>query len=144
MSAREFRELAERLTKALVEGDFAIYGEVMELPLRIEPRDGSPYTLETEAALKEDFELYCNNIRLHGINDIYREVTEVEEPDETHKIVSCLVNLLRRSGRAVDPFHSVMWMRLGADGWRFHRIQSSLGHINWTLGQAGIDKGSFT
>lgn len=144
MPARIFRELGERLTTALIKGDFGLYKQVMALPLRIEPRDGKPYSLETEAELKEDFELYHEMNKLHGITDIYREVLDIAADHGDGLRVSCLVHLLRKTGRAVDPFRAVMHMRETPEGWRFHRVESSLGHINWTLGQGGIGDGSFT
>ncbi|MDQ2089903.1 hypothetical protein [Marimonas arenosa] len=143
MPAKVFRELGEHLTRALITGDFDLYRQVMSLPVRIEPRHGKPYVMETAADLKQDFELYHEMVKLHGITDIYREVLESEELENGRVAVTCLVHMLRAAGRAIDPFRAVFHMRETPDGWRFLRIQSSLGHINWTLGQGGIEDGSF-
>lgn len=144
MSARDFRTLSERLTQALLQGDFDLYQQVMTLPLRIEPRGGKPYVLETEDALREDFELYVQVNKLHGVTDMVRDILEIETPDQTKMNVTCLVNLLCGTGRAVDPFQSTMRLRRLPEGWRVYRIESVLGHINWTLGKGGIEDGSFT
>ena len=134
-----------RGSQAFVKGDFDLYRQIMVLPVRIEPRDGKPYTMETETELNQDFELYHKVTRLHGITDIYREILDIAEPGEDGTVaVTCLVHMLRQAGRAVDPFRAAFHFRETTDGWRLFRVQSSLGHINWTLGQGGIEDGSFT
>ena len=143
MEAKAFRALSEHLTTALVTGDFELYRQVVGLPVRFEPREGKAYTLETVDELQEDFALYHDMMSLHGITDIYREILGIEQPEPQRADVTCLVNYLRKTGRAVDPFRMKMTLREGGDGWRIHLIKSSLGHINWTLGKGGIEDGSF-
>ena len=144
MDAAVFLDLGERLTKALVTGDFDLYRQVMNVPIQIEPRGDKPCTLDTEEALRRDFDLYRDHIRLHRITDIHREVIEVERPDEDTAIAIVRMNILSDAQRVVPPFISMMTMRRGKDGVvRFHKIQSSLGHINWTLGKGGITEGDF-
>lgn len=141
MDAAVFLDLGERLTQALTTGDFALYRQVMGLPLRIEPRGGSAYVLETVDDLHRDFDLYRDHIALHGITDIYREVLDVEHPAPDTAIAIVRMNILAGARRVVPPFVSLFTMRRDGDGAvRLHSIQSSLGHINWTLGKGGIDK----
>jgi hypothetical protein len=144
VDASVFQELGEGLTRSLLTRDFDLYRQVMNLPIRIEPRGGSAYTLETPDALRTDFDLYCDHIKLHGITDIYREALEIDRLDDDTAAVTCMINILRGATRIVRPFRSVMTMRRGADDTvRFAKIQSALGHINWTLGQGGISNDSF-
>ena len=53
----------------------------------------------------------------------------------------CLTHILARAHRLVDPFETRMTMVLRADGWRISEIESSEGHIKWTLGRAAISPG---
>ncbi len=80
MPETAFADLAERLTRALLTGDFALYRSVMAMPLRVVPRGGQPYVLETEAALQHDFDLYATAVRTAGVTDIWREVVRVTKP----------------------------------------------------------------
>lgn len=136
-------DLGERLTGALVSGDFELYSQVMDLPLRIEPREGDAYTIHDLAALQQDFEIYHRNIGLHRITDIHRDITTLDTANDSITVIA-RVNMLSGATRVVDPFDAVFHLHRTADGWRFHRIQSSPGHINWTLGKGGIENGSFT
>lgn len=139
-----FNDLGDRLTKSLIAGDFSLYRTVMWLPLRIEPRDGAPYTMTTEDALEKDFEMYHRNIKLHHVNDIFRQVLSVAKLAEDWVEVTSEVNLLRNAERVVAPFVTQHVMRLRGDLWRFSIVRSSIGHINWTLGQARIKGGRFS
>lgn len=133
-----FQEIGDRLTRALVGGDFALYRSIMALPLRIAPRLSGEYVLEDEAALRADFELYHQIIGLHGVTDIYREVLgDAALPDGRHQ-VTCRTHILVRANRLVEPFETRLYLRHDSDGWRITEIESSEGHINWTLGRAVI------
>lgn len=141
MPAARFSDIGDRLTKALIDGDFALYRAVMDLPLRIAPRDDVPYVLETEAALREDFDLYHATIASHGVTDIFRQVLYVEDAAADRQRMVCLTHILARAHRLVDPFETRMTLVLRADGWRISEIESSEGHIKWTLGRAAISPG---
>jgi len=136
--------LGERLTRALITRDFGLYKTVMDLPLELEPRGVAPYTLTTTEALREDFNLYCDHVELHGITDIYRDVKEVETVSDEITVIICELQILSGGCRVVPPFTCIMTMRLCADNKvRLSRIQSSLGHLNWTIGKGGITQGKF-
>ena len=139
-----FRVVGERLTQALISGDFDLYAQVMDLPLRIEPRAGEPYEMKDTAELQTDFDLYHDHIKLHRVTDIHREIQQIDTPDEDHITATVKMNILSDANRVVDPFFSVMHLHRTAQGWRFFLIQSPLGHINWTLGKGRIEDGSFT
>lgn len=144
MDKAVFLDLGERLTRALLTGDFDLYRQVMHLPLEIEPRGGKSYVLESAAALRQDFDLYREHIALHGITDIYREVIEIERPAPDTAFAIVRMNILAGGRRVVPLFLAMFTMLRGDDGAsRFAKIQSSLGHINWTLGKGGITEGDF-
>lgn len=139
-----FQGLGERLTRALLTRDFDLYRQVTNLPIQIEPRGGSPYTPDTADALRADFDLYHDHIQLHGITDIYREVLDIDRIDDDTAAVTCMMNILHGGSRIVRPFRAIMTMQRGPDDTtRFVRIQSALGHINWTLGKGGISNDTF-
>lgn len=68
-----FSGIGDRLTTALVSGDFDLYCEVIELPLTIVPMGESPYILSDETALRRDFLLYHSVQKRHGVTNIFRE-----------------------------------------------------------------------
>lgn len=130
--------VGERLTKALVTGDFDIYRQVMDLPITIEPRGGEPVTLTDIDALQADFDLYRMAIKARRITDIYREIKEINQTEEGHFEVVCDLHILSHAERVVEPFESKMTLRKVGDDWRFCHIRSSLRHIQWTRGEAGL------
>ena len=132
-----FSDIGDRLTAALVNGDFGLYRQVMDLPLTVVPVGESPYTLADEPALHRDFELYHNVLRLHGVTDIFREVRGVfDEGDDVHRIL-CRVHIMARANRIAEPFLSEMLIRPRSGLWRIIEIRSLAAHIDWTLGASG-------
>jgi hypothetical protein len=133
-----FTEVGERLTRALISGDFDLYRSVMDLPITIEPRGAAAYTLRDPAGLERDFDLYHRSIRARGVTDIYRKVVDIREDDEGRVEVRCLMHILVGSTLAIEPFISLMTLHRTEGGWRFCHIRSSLRHIQWTLGKSGL------
>lgn len=141
MPVSGFSSIGDRLTEALVSGDFALYQNVMELPLTIVPVGEAPYVLADETALRHDFELYHNVLKLHGVTDIFREVRAVmDEGGGVHRIL-CRVHIMARANRIVDPFQSEMLIRAHEGQWRIFEIRSLAAHIDWVMGgqSAGQD-----
>ncbi len=141
MPQTAFQELGEVLTKALISGDFALYQSILTLPMKFTPKDGASYVLTDEAALRDDFDLYVSIIKLHGVTDIYRQVVGIDPVDGQHVVVRVMVHILVRANLLAEPFPSRMLMQRGSDGWRITEIESSEGHLNWTLGRAGVSAG---
>ena len=138
MAERAFQELGELLTKALISGDFALYRSILTLPMKFTPRDGPSYILSDEAALREDFELYVSIIKLHGVTDIYRQVLGYDPVGEGQIVVRVVTHILVRANLLVAPFATRILLQEAADGWRIAEIESSEGHLNWTLGRASV------
>lgn len=132
-----FSSIGDLLTEALVSGDFTLYQKVMELPLTIVPLGETPYVLTDEAALRRDFALYHNVLKLHGVTDIFREVRAIiDEGDGVHCIL-CRVHIMARANRIADPFQSEMRIRAQRGEWHIFEIRSLAAHIDWTLGSQG-------
>ena len=144
MAERAFQELGELLTKALISGDFAMYRSILSLPMKFTPKDGPSYILLDEAALREDFDLYVSIIRLHGVTDIYRQFLGFDPIGEGQIVVRVVTHILVRANLLVAPFPTRMLLQEAADGWRIAEIESSEGHLNWTLGRASVSsQGNF-
>lgn len=143
LSRAEYIEIGERLTMALMSGDFALYQGVMALPLRIVPLSGKAYTLATADRLREDFDLYHRNLKLHCVTDLVREVLDIVHPAEGEAAVTVRMEMLAGGQRIVEPWEMTQHLWRTPDGWRIYRIESSLGHIDWTLGRAAIRDGGF-
>lgn len=137
MPVSGFSSIGDRLTEALVSGDFELYQQVMELPLTIIPVGEAPYVLSDEVSLRRDFDLYHNVLKLHGVTDIFREVRGVsDEGGGVHRIL-CRVHIMARANRIADPFLSEMRIRSRDGQWRILEIRSLAAHIDWTLGGNG-------
>ncbi|MBI1171518.1 hypothetical protein GC209_08965 [bacterium] len=138
MPERAFKKLGDILTKALVSGDFDLYRSVLCLPMKFTPRDGQSYVLPDEAALREDFDLYVSIIRLHGVTDIYRQFISFEPAGPGELYITCMTHILVRANLLAEPFASRMLVQHDAAGWRIKEIESSEGHLNWSLGRATV------
>lgn len=138
MDEATFSQIGERLTKALLSGDFDLYRQVMDLPIKIEPMGAVAYTLTDIKGLQADFDLYHLSIKSRRVTDIYRKVKKIEETAEGGFAVTCLMHILAGTERVIDPFLSIMTLQMTPEGWRFNHIQSSLRHIQWTLGDTDL------
>ncbi len=139
MAERLFQVLGDQLTKALVGGDFALYESLLMMPVKFTPRGGGkPYVLTDRDALREDFDLYVSIIRVHGVTDIYREILGIETLGPEDIIVRVTTHIMVRAQRLVAPFETAMHLRKGPGGWRIAEIESSEGHLNWSMGNAEL------
>lgn len=138
MAEHVFQKLCELLTKALISGNFDLYRSILTLPMKFTPKDGRSYILSDEAALREDFELYVSIIRLHGVTDIYRQVLGFDQLGEGRIRVRVVTHILMRANLLVAPFPTQILLQEEFDGWRISEIESSEGHLNWTLGKAKV------
>lgn len=145
MPAQGFHDIADRLTKALVAGDFALYRSLMILPMKVTPRGGQAYVMDSDAALRADFDLYHQIILLHGVTDIFRDVLEVVPDGPDRAVVHLVTHILQRANRIVDPFEQRFHLLRQGGQWYIAEIESTEGHINWTLGRRGVSpQGQFT
>lgn len=126
------------LTKGLLEGDYDAYRAAFHLPVAVYPRNGNGYTLATETEMREDFDLYLQAVREQGIDGIRREVVRTSFPEPDCCIVEAEVHFLRGEDVLVTPFVTTFRLEMRGGEWRIARIISSLGHISWTRGDAGI------
>lgn len=138
MPERAFRELGDLLTKALIFGNFELYRSILTLPVRFSPKDGKAYVLSDDQALRDDFDLYVSIIKLHGVTDIYRQFLGYDRLHEGQMSVRWMTHILVRGQRLADPFATRMLVRRAEDGWKIAEIESSEGHLHWTLGRADI------
>lgn len=142
MPERAIAELSDLLTRALITGDFALYAQILTLPMQFTPRGEKPYLLTTEAELREDFDTYVATIRGHGVTDIYRKLLGVTRTDQGAE-ARWLTHILVRAQLLIAPFETRMRLVRGEDGWKIAEIESSEGHIRWSLGLAEISSGRF-
>lgn len=132
-----FSDIGDRLTEALVTGNFDVYRTVMDLPLTIVPVGEAAYVLKDDVALRRDFDLYHMVLKLHGVTDIFREVRGVSDAGERMHRILCRVHIMARANRIAEPFFSEMLICDRAGQWRIVEIRSLAAHIGWTLGDSG-------
>ncbi len=136
MSVEAFQSIGDRLTLALLSGDFALYRSLIALPMTITPRNGETYILHDEAALREDFDLYHNMLAVSGVTDVFRDVLDVDQSVADKAIVRVMTHIMVNALRVSDPFETRFFL-VGAGGhWAIREIESSAEHIDWTLGKA--------
>ena len=143
MPGRVFAALGERLTRALLDGDFPAYASVMALPLKITPRGDAAYVLHNLDELHADFQLYNANLTGRGVTDIFRQINEITVLDATHLWVRCTVHIMVRAQRIVDPFESRFLLAERPDRWLISEVESARGHIRFSLGLSEIKGGTF-
>lgn len=138
MTIEDFAAIGDRLTAALISGDFGLYTLVMALPLQVEPYGAAAYVLETETALSQDFQLYVSALRASGITDIWREVRSVQRLQDGTARVHCRVHLMAHALRVTEPFASEMWLRPQGGSFRISKIIATAAHIDFTLGRTPL------
>ncbi|MFC3181506.1 hypothetical protein [Cypionkella sinensis] len=144
MPGQVFTALGERLTRALLDGDFPAYASVMALPLTITPRGDVAYVLHNADELRADFQLYHDNLKGRGVTDIFRQINEIAVIDQSHLRVRCTIHIMVGAQRIVEPFVSHFVLTETPDGWRIAEIESVRGHIRFSLGLSEITGGAFT
>lgn len=143
MVRQAFGAIGESLTQALLGGDFALFASLFTLPCKMTPRGDLSYVIRTEPELRADFELYRGNLLGRGVTDIFRQILDFTVIDPEHVKVRVLTHIMVRAQRIVEPFETHFFLRAQAEGWRISEIESSGGHINWSLGRAEIRDGAF-
>lgn len=138
MAAAAFQGIADRLTKALISGDFALYRSLMLLPLRVTPRGAASYVLSQEEDLRADFDLYHQTLTLQGVTDIFRDVQEVTIVAPGEAVIHMTTHIMQRAYRIVEPLLSRFFLRLVGEDWLIFEIESTAGHISWALGRARL------
>lgn len=138
MPAAAFQSIGDQLTRALISGDFDAYAAIVDLPLIIAPRNAQPYVLADLAELEADFRLYHQIVSVHGVTDIFREVQSWDQPAPDQAQIHCTSHIMVRAQRIIEPFETRMTLVLRDGRWRIAEIESSEGHINWTLGRARV------
>lgn len=141
MDEGQFSGLGDRLTKALVSGDFELYAAIIWLPFRVTPRDAETYVLHDLPALQIDFDLSHSIIKTNGVTDIFRHVRQIDQIGENRARITCTTHIMARAQRIVDPFQTRIFVRDRGGLWKIYEIESSEGHINWTLGRSEIAPG---
>lgn len=140
----DFAGISERMTRALLAGDTQGFADLCSLPQTVMPRTGKPYMLHTTEDMAEDTRLYHRSLSSNHVTDIFRVQKSITRPMPEQAEILVEVHLMAGAQRIVGPYDitfSLVWT--GAD-WRVARIESALGHINWTLGRTGLpDSGRF-
>jgi hypothetical protein len=138
MPFKAFQDIGDRLTTALISGDYALYQTLFRLPLVILPRGGAPIVLANEDDLRADFDLYRQSLVQQGITDIFRDVNAVEMLGPDSAEISMLTHIMQRAHRIVDPIPARFTL-IRVDGvWLIQKVESSASHINWTMGLASL------
>lgn len=138
MPDKAFQDIGDRLTTALISGDYNLYRALFRLPLVISPRGATPIVLATEEALRADFDLYHQSLTQQGITDIFRDVREVVLVAPDRARIAILTHIMQRAHRIVAPINTVFHLILAEDHWLIQEIESTEAHIKWSMGRASL------
>lgn len=139
-----YRDIGERVTRALVSGAFELFEDAVSLPLKLVPRAGPVQQIDTRENLQRTFEAYHRQGRLHNVTDLYRDVFSAEHTRDDEITVRFRLHILAGATRIVEPFTSTHVLRQTGADWRIAEILTPLGHVNWLLGRGGIQNQAFT
>ncbi len=123
MPEHAFEILSEQLTRSLIGADFKGYCAVMELPLSILTRGGSSYVLHNEADLRIDFDSSTQELGAYSVTDIYRQSLSLDQLSPQSAVSTCLMHIMTKAQRLVDPFEARYHLHLTGEGWKFNRIE---------------------
>jgi hypothetical protein len=138
MPDKAFQDIGDRLTAALISGDYALYRALFALPLVIVPRGAEPVVLATDEDLRADFDLYRQSLVQQGITDIYRDVQRVDMVAPHRAEVFILTHIMQRAHRIVAPISARFGLIQRGDRWLIAEIESDDGHIKWSMGEASL------
>ncbi len=136
MNVAAFQRIGDRLTLALLSGDFALYRSLIALPMTITPRNGETYVLNEEVALRVDFVLYHSMLAVSGVTDVFRDVLAVDQTVTDRAVVTVMTHIMVYSQRISDPFETRFFLISESGHWAIREIESSAEHIDWSLGKA--------
>ncbi len=132
-----FQDIGERLTRALLAGDFALYRDLFALPVTITPREGAPYVIADLDALREDFDLYHMVLRTNAVTDIFRDLQDVTQAAPGRAVVRVITHIMEHANRVAEPFETRFFLSDQDGIWRIGAIESAPSHLRWSRGQTG-------
>ncbi|MGQ0611265.1 MAG: hypothetical protein ACT4N9_09215 [Paracoccaceae bacterium] len=132
-----FQDIGERLTRALLAGDFALYRDLFVLPVTLTPREGAPYVIADLDALREDFDLYHMVLRTNAVTDIFRDLQDVTPTAPGAVVVRVITHIMEHANRVAEPFETRFFLSDHGGDWRINAIESAPSHLRWSRGQAG-------
>lgn len=135
MSEQGFQDIGDRLTKALLTGDSALYRDLIALPITITPRGASAYVIEDEDCLQKDFTQYHLVLKTNAVTDIFRDLQEVTPAGPCRVVVRVITHIMAHANRVAEPFETRFFLKDLDGDWRITAIESSAAHIGWALGQ---------
>lgn len=136
MAERAFQDIGERLTIALLSGDFGLYRDLIALPITITPRGASAYVVDDEGCLREDFDQYHLVLKTNAVTDIFRDLQEVTPAGPGRVVVRVITHIMEHANRVADPFETRFFLSDQGGTWRITAIESAPAHLRWALGQA--------
>ncbi|MGR3493929.1 hypothetical protein [Citreimonas sp.] len=124
-----FSDALDRMTRAFLQGDFALLSDSVRLPLFLQNADGTLVIRDREA-LRADYDRVMTDFRMHEVTDLVRLVKRarrlctrrIQGLYRTHVLTGQLL--------ALPSFQSVMTLEQGGDGvWRTAEIMHPLGPV---------------
>ncbi len=127
-----FQLFLNHLNQILLTGDFEAWRDVVTLPLTFITRSGTD-THTTVEELREDFDLYMSEFRIHGVSDMVRHAKSAKSVGNDQMVGVYSTYILRNAEFVVPPYESSMTLQKDEMGrWRISSVMNALGHLNWS------------
>ena len=131
MTDDEFRLFLDDISVCFIAQDLALWRSRVDLPFTIVTKDG-PTTITTDAALKDNFNLYLKASEIMGLDLIARTPISLEDGRDGSFIGTYRTELLCDQQRMADPYISSALLRHSGGNWRMSSILNARGHHEWT------------
>lgn len=122
--------LLDRIDAVYMAGDFEGWLNSVALPIVFETRNGTGI-FHTEEELRQDFELYQKEFRIHKISDLMRVVTTVDQLSDGKLVGKYRVHVLSGTQYVVPPWDAAATFDQIDGIWRLTKLSGALGHLNW-------------
>ena len=138
MSPDAFYEIDRGLSHGLITGEFASYQRHLHMPLVIERIGAATLHLDNPDELRADFQLYHDVMKLHGVTDVFREITDARRHDNGDFTIACTTHIMSRARRVLDPFATEFDLKEVNEKWLVRTIRGTIRHTNWAPGKADL------
>ncbi|WP_298839094.1 hypothetical protein [uncultured Roseobacter sp.] len=127
---RVVQTMLDKADTTLLHGDFDEWKGSYLLPLVVETRQGQSI-IEDMQTLREDFDIYRNEFRIHGVTDITRVIRTAEKLDDDLMLATYRAHVISGARYVVPPWTGAMTFRRQDGFWYITKIMQALGHLNW-------------
>lgn len=115
MTADDFQQMIDNMTTCYMTGDVGGYVTLFARPLSLVTPDG-PKTFETEADIREMFDLYVEGLARTGADELVRLVKTFDDCHDGTFLSNVETHFFARGNRLAEPHTTAFLLRKYVDG----------------------------